>query len=542
MTARYWRVARIGATDLSTAKAQLQEFWLWVESSTISATRLIEFQYSDTAHYLLLLGDRNITVYKNGVWQTDIIQPLTSAQVAACNWTQSYDTLLIFHPDVQTFKILREGSDTVWGFYSVTYERGPGVKFADTTDFAGVSFTLSAVTGPAITVTAGTAIFTTAHIGGYMTTYKRAGVARFTAFTDSTHMTAEVLDDFSGTGAFTDAEFRELAFSAARGWPACGTFHDERLVLGRTAQLPQHIFMSRVGKYFDFNDAQALDDYAIVAELRSDKVSAIYNLVSARHLHILTSSAEWYALPNDGPITPNTVTFKRATETGSKGPGLRWASVEGATMFVQRGGKSVREFVFIDTEQDYQANNVSLLSSHLISVPVDFAQRKATATDEGDLVVACNDDGTAATLSTLRTQDVTAWSLQVTRGNFVNVAQDDTELYFLVDRVVDSVTRRYLEKLDNTTYTDCCFTGTVSTESHTAIADQTVFTWSFTDPALASLLGVIKNGDKLDYLLDYTVVLGTNTVTLVEECEAGDIVELYATVGSVSGLSVKDRI
>lgn len=532
--ARYIRLARIGATDLTTSVASIQEMWVWTETAELSSARLVEFQYSDVARYLIVLTEYNAAVYLDGEWQTDITFPLTALQITQCNWTQSLDTLIVFHQSKQTFKLYREGDDTVWGYYPIDYERGPGVRFPDTTDFDGVSFTLSATTG-SITVTAGSAIFTTAHIGGYMTTYKRAGVVRFTGYTNSTHMTGEVLDDFSGTGAFTDAEFRELAFSDTRGWPSCGTFHGERLVVGHTDQLPQHVFMSRVGKYFDFNDAQSLDDYGIIAELASDKVSSIYNIVSARHLHILTSSAEWYVMPNDAPITPDTVAFKRATETGSLA-GLRWASVEGATMFVQRGGKSVREFVFIDTEQDYQANNVSLLSSHLIDVPVDFAQRKATATDEGDLVLACNSDGTCAALSTLRTQDVTAWSLLVTQGNFLNVAEDGQSIFFVVDRTVDGVTRRYLEQMDNDVYTDCCITGTITSETYTATAGQTIFNYLFADPASASLVAVRVNGVILDYITDYQVTLATNTVELEVACADGDTVEIFSTVSEVTGL------
>ena len=72
-------------------------------------------------------------------------------------------------------------------------------------------------------------------------------------------------------------------------------------------------------------------------------------------------------------------------------------SVEGGTIFLQRSGKALREFLFSDAELSYQSNNISLLSSHLLKSPVKIAFRRATSTDDGDLLMIVNgNDGTMA--------------------------------------------------------------------------------------------------------------------------------------------------
>ena len=47
-------------------------------------------------------------------------------------------------------------------------------------------------------------------------------------------------------------------------------------------------------------------------------------------------------------------------------------SLDGATVFVQKTGSVVREYVYSDAEGAYVANPVSALSSHLIDDPVQM--------------------------------------------------------------------------------------------------------------------------------------------------------------------------
>jgi hypothetical protein len=98
----------------------------------------------------------------------------------------------------------------------------------------------------------------------------------------------------------TDVE--EAAFSAARGWPVSACFHQDRLVLGGTRDLPNRLFLSRTGDLGNFDTGTGLDDEAIDFALMSDQVNAIRAVFSGRHLQVFTSGAEW--MVSGDPLTP----------------------------------------------------------------------------------------------------------------------------------------------------------------------------------------------------------------------------------------------
>lgn len=125
VNARYWRLARIGATDLTTDVATLGELAFWTESASLSNARLIPFDFSTEQAYLFVAADRNIDVYKGGVWQVSIQIPHESADLSILNWTQSLDTLILFHPDHAPLKIFRQGAHDEWDVRAVVFSNIP---------------------------------------------------------------------------------------------------------------------------------------------------------------------------------------------------------------------------------------------------------------------------------------------------------------------------------------------------------------------------------------------------------------------------------
>ena len=76
-----------------------------------------------------------------------------------------------------------------------------------------------------------------------------------------------------------------------------------------------------------------------------------------------------------------------------------------------------------------------------------MALRRATSTDEGDLLMIVNGtDGNLTTYSILKGQQVVAPSSQTTDGDFVNVGVDVDTVYFVVKRSIDGSTVYYVEK------------------------------------------------------------------------------------------------
>ena len=80
-----------------------------------------------------------------------------------------------------------------------------------------------------------------------------------TAVASATQATATVEEALAGTAA--TADWDEAAFSPVHGWPVCLCFHQDRLVLGGSRDLPRNrLWLSRSGDLFNFDLGTGLDD------------------------------------------------------------------------------------------------------------------------------------------------------------------------------------------------------------------------------------------------------------------------------------------
>lgn len=386
--------------------------------------RLIAFEFNTEQVYLLVFTDRNIDVYRSGIKTAELATPWTEDHLRQINWTQSADTLLIVHPDVSPRKITRASESewhiADWAFYEEDDQiRQPYHKFAD----EDVTLKPSG-TGGQVNITASTDVFVTAHGG---TRFRIAGrELEIATVISSTEVTANVKEGLVNSTATTDWE--EQTFSPARGWPVSVTFHQDRLVIGGSRDLPNRLWLSKSADLFNFDLGEGLDDEAIEFSILSDQVNAIRAVFSGRHLQVFTSGAEWMVA--GVPLTPASIQLHRQTRVGS--PVDRTVpprDVDGATLFVPRTGEQLREFLFTDVEQAYQATDLAVLAEHLIVAPVDMDFDKSNR-----LFHVVMGNGTLATLTVYRAEQVSAWTLQETAGAFRAVVTVGNETYVLVDR------------------------------------------------------------------------------------------------------------
>lgn len=251
----------------------------------------------------------------------------------------------------------------------------------------------------------------------------------------------------------------EPVISATRGWPRCGAFFQGRLYVAGLKGRPSTILATKAGSFTDLDTSTTDADFGLNVTALGDQVASFHGIFAGRHLQFFASSSEFYVpVSENEAITPTNFVLRETSNRGSQ-KGVRPFSVDGATMFLQRGGKSLREFLFVDSEAAYQANNLSLLASHLVRSPTDMALRRSANTDDADYVWLVNSDGTMAAFCTLRLQDINAWTLQSTDGPFVAVNTILEETYVLVDRTVQGTSCFHLERFDADTYTDAHMTG-----------------------------------------------------------------------------------
>ena len=428
--------------------------------------RLVPFEFSTTQSYMLLFVNNRMYIYKNKVLVTNIngsgndylTTTISSSYLTFMDYAQSADTLIVVHEDMQPKQITRGASDSTWTISDITFEYIPKYAFTITTTNGAHNLTPSEVDGN-VTLTTSGGTFSASDVGQYVEANDGIGRARIVNYVSSSEVDAIVEIPFFNTDAISAGSWfiergYEDTWSSSKGWPRTVTFHQGRLYFGGSKSRPNTIFSSRVARFFDFNPGETLDDDAIEATLATDSVNAITGLFAGRDLQIFTKGGEFFiSQASLDPITPNNIVVSTATRRGAK-EGIKPVGAESGTLFIQRAGKALREFLFSDVELSYISNNISLLSSHLLKSPSDMALRKATSTDDGDLLLIVNgQDGSLATYSILRGQNVIAPSLCTVDGTFEKVAVDVDTIYFVVKRTINGSTVYYVEAFndDNTT-------------------------------------------------------------------------------------------
>ncbi len=463
-------------------------------SSTESAgngTRLVEFEFSTSDSYMLCFTHNRMYVFKNKNQITNINGSgnpyldtsslgLTGARLANIVWTQSADTLIVVHPDINPIKIVRGGTDATWTGSAITFDSIP--KYAFTASFSNPAGTLtpSAVSGK-ITLTASSSVFVSGSVGQYVNASPQ-GRAKIVKYNSGTSVDAITEFPFFNTSAIANGSWEyesgyEAVWSSGKGWPRSVTFHEGRLYFGGSKSRPSTIWGSKVGLFFDFDPTEGLDDDAVEATLDTNTFNAIVDIISGRDLQVFTTGGEFY-VPQNGldPITPTNFFVKTASRNGIK-EGIRVQQLESGTLFVQRQGKALNEFAYTDTQLTYVTQKISLLAGHLLRTPSRMALRRSVATDENDLLLITNsDDGTMAVFSLLRAQNVIAPSEFTTvDGSFVDVGVDISTIYTIAKRDVNGTFQYYVEAFDNDLLTDSSKTGgAAASVSMSHVATETV--------------------------------------------------------------------
>ncbi len=432
--------------------------------------RLISFEFNTQQTYLLVLTDERIDVYLQGVHLQTLSAPWTENQIPQVAWTQSADTLLMCHPDLPPKKLVRIDNSFFlqdWDFFidtNVIYQ--PFYKFAAST----VTLTPSGTTGT-ITLTASAAVFDADHDGTRLQVKGKQML--ITSVDSATVVTVSAIETLPNTTATID--WAESAFSPVRGYPATVAFHQDRLVIGGSRDLPNRLWLSKSGDLFNFDLGEGLDDEAIEFAILSDQVNAIRGMFSGRHLQVFTSGAEW--MVTGDPLTPQTVQLTRQTRVGSViDRYIPPVTVDGATMFVGRSGQELREFLYTDLEQAYQSTDLALLARHVITAPVDqdfYAQRR--------LLFMVRADGKFATLTVYRAEQVWAWTLHETQGLAKSVSVVGDEVYMLIAR--------------NGAYTIELFDDTLSVDAAlSGEAETPTISWSGLDHLEGMSVSIVADG------------------------------------------------
>jgi len=430
-------------------------------ADTSSPGRLIAFEQSKTKRYLILVQASQTQIYQNGTLVDTLTTPWTQSQIAQLSWCQLSDGVLIVHPDVAPRKIVL--NNTTWSIQNFAFLEEDNCILQPYHRFAGDNVTMaSSGCGGTVTLTASANVFTNDHIGmqfkiadGYVL------IQTVTSATQATGVVKKKLVDgeniSNSTALNPTRRWGEPAFTTQRGWPMTVCTYQSRLVFGGSKSLPSTLWFSQTGDITNFEQGDGYDSEAIEFQILSNQSDHIAALFAGRHLQVFTASAEW--MVSGDPLTPSNIQLKCQTQVGSRTdifvPPI---GIDGATIFASANGREIREFLFSDLENIYQATDLSLLARHLIQNPVDMAYDK----HERQAYIVM-DNGHLAALTSFRAEDLQSWTEQITDGKFLSVAILGETAYFLIKRG----NNYFLECFNNNLHTDSGVTFNLETAATT---------------------------------------------------------------------------
>jgi hypothetical protein len=284
------------------------------------------------------------------------------------------------------------------------------------------------------------------------------GLLKIQSYTSSTSVQCKVMQKSLCVGKPLK-QWALGVWSDRTGWPSAITFHQDRLFFGGSPGAPQKVTGSRIANYEDFREGTE-DDEAVSFDLAANEVNVIKWMNSKSGLVVGTEGGEWVLNPGQtGPITPTNVFANRETDFGSSG--IQSVIAEGSLLYVQHGGRNLRQFVYTFDKDSYNSFDISLLAEHMFPVGTevkDVAVQKRPFT----IVWILRSDGVLLSMTMLVDQEVIAWAQHETDGVVESIETLNDELWLIVKRTINGITKRYVERitpwdetLENASFMDC---------------------------------------------------------------------------------------
>ena len=497
---QYYRIVRTGDTgDLGTLKIQLSEFNVLYATNDASDVKTFDFSIETDRHYLCVVTGGantspsfgNMSIYRvtdqtfNFVPVAYLPLPFKSTEVSNVRDVQTENVMLMFHENHHPIRIINTGND-VFTIDDIPFLNVPQYDYNDASSPTPTSYVttmtllhfdagdrfqidVEGVLSKNITLTQ-SASSSSANIeknlqempifGDTGVSVTSSNNANFTiTVSGESAKSFELWSGFATSeigGTNNEIEFalntqgvprKEDVWSATRGYPKTAAFYAGRLWLGGTKSKLQSLFASRSGSFFDFYTEEGDDDEGIFTTISSRQLTEIIDINPDRGLQVFTAGAEFIVRGN----TPSDITIEAQTQHGASF--LEVKSVDGATLFVDQNGKTLRSYLYNYNEDAYNSTDISVLSSQLIDDPLDLGVLTGSLSEDANWVFIVNQDGTAAILNTLRTQDIngfTKWVNGNTQTDYplqiVSVSVVNNDLFLVNKRITASDTTYTIEK------------------------------------------------------------------------------------------------
>lgn len=344
------------------------------------------------------------------------------------------------------------------------------------------------------------------------------GIARITSVSADGFSAAAVVQNYmpnDSVGA-TKASYKwaRYAWNAVNGYPGTVTYYQQRLIFAASVKYPQTIWCSKTGDYKDFGKTSPIaDDDRIVYTYAGKQVNEIRHLIDVGSLVALTSGGQFQIVGDQNKtLTPTAFSFSSQGADGvSSVPPI---TVSNIALFIQEKGSVVRDLAYSFDVDGYQGSDLTVLANHLFQgyQLLDWCFTVVPYSAGW----AIRSDGMLLCLTYLRDQQVFAWAPQPGEGKFestcsISEGMEDA-VYFSVQRTVNGVTKRYIERLNTRQFTspedaffvDCglSYDGRNSDLTRTVTISSDSGTWEWSGPFTLSISGASffvsgNNGDEI---------------------------------------------
>lgn len=485
--ARYVRLRMIGTPGGATL-FNFSSITLYREGAPHLVAR--QFRHTATASSALtvVVTPLNADIFVGDVYAGAAYVPHTADQLPKLKGEQRYATLLLFQESQPTWRLLRRDGDHDWLSSATTFTNVPladfglaygngvpdvwSIQFSYTGAGLGdalLEMTVNEEQAAAVPFTGDWSVFAAAIKDALEALPSIGSGVTVTAISDGA---SPEFVSISFGGINLGARFALIAkinnidtaaavasrlqlgkvggepiMSPSRGYPAHGTFYQDRLLLAGFRSEGGAVLGSVQGEYFDLNTAIENAAGAVLFRLDASGAEQIQYLAQLRHLMIFTNVAEYYI--SDRAIVRGTPPNVPQSSRNGLADGCQPVENDGAMLYLGQSRSILYAATYSDVSQTYESAPISLLASHLVSGVSGPALQRASNSTDAARCFLWRDDGLLVVGVMIRNQEVTAFVRFVTDGKVRDVVVDGANrVYLLVERLVGGTARLVRERMD----------------------------------------------------------------------------------------------
>lgn len=426
------------------------------------------FEFSTLQAYMVEWGDLYARFYTQEARLEDppatpveVVSPFPEVDLFDIAGAQSADVEFVGTPNKHPYKLSRT-SAVAFALTRIAWKDGHAPLRAVNLDSA---FTITVTGAGPYTLTASAALWDGAEDVGRavrVAAIPGEGWFEITSVGSTTVATADLKGGAAPSGAKSD--WARGLFSDTEG-PTAISFHEGRLWYGGARLDPDRIVGSVSDDFENFltqDDAlsDAINaDKSISRRVVSKTVNGIKWLASGTDVLIIGTSGGEFRLrgENDDILTPQSAQIRPATARG--GRAVNPVLLDNQTIFLQKDGRTLREFSFSIESDGFVARPVSILAEHIL----DSGATQMTYQQSPDSVIwLTRADGQLIGFTFEREQDVIGAHRHIAGGAFLggiaqiesvaaisNPAGTETQVWVSVRRTINGTEKRYVEFMED---------------------------------------------------------------------------------------------